>query len=993
MLASLEQKKFRVAGAGPMCSCQGYEGKKRNCPVTIYATSGNGLEKSYSIDTQVECAPNAQAQGTIILPISNGDEGGISGIPIGDAVLFAKTDYGTEQDCITPNVCLTRPSDGGAIYNAVTDTGYTGLVKDTEWSFAGNCYQGQVLKPWRGAMMDVGYWGYPAEMIGEPGCLHLITDNQYYNITLDSWTSSGNGGGFSYTRQQVTPFTNWKNFSGFTYFSKADYATGTDAEDCLNEGVCITRAGNSGLYNSKSESSSSKWGGSPLGTQWTFTGYCKAIDAFSLTTWYSAVRSLPERSPPEQVGKKGCLYLPDTEEYYDIIFTNWTNGGCCTNTYDEEGNGGGFAYYRRASTGPDFVSGDEPSNFVATPVSFTEIDLSWTDNSDNELGFRVEQSPDNWSNWVTIGTVAPNVTTYSNTDLNIGTTYYYRIMAYTADANSSSASAFATTLDFIPVNFSATATSITDINLSWGDSPNTNTELGFKILRFDPLNSVYVEIASVGPSVTTYLDSDLNVGVIYSYKIFAYNADLSSGPAYSSVATLDFNPLNFSGSVGPLGEVELNWSDNSNTNSELGFRIFKFIGNLWVEIGSVGANTFEYVDTNVAPLTTYSYQVMAFTADYNSGVASTSITTPKAYTLLFNCTDLSNMRNNLDGYYRLNNDIDCSDTINWNSGAGFEPIGTISNRFTGILDGNNHTISGLYINRPTNTDYVGLIGVTLNSQGAPGYLKNLHLLNSTVIGGNYVGGLVGSAVNNFYIQNSSFEGTVSGSSTAQYIGGLAGYLYNYSSITHSYFKGAVTSNWGGRIGGLVGYNTANSSITTSYAEINLSNAFGGGTCGGIAGDNSSSSISNSYALGTISCGSGSVAAGIVGLNESSTVTNTYFSGNISGWTKIGGVVGGATNLNTINNSFATARITATFFPGGVYGYAPQSNITNCYWFDQVGDSATNCYDGGNTGCTKKTAADGGLAWFYNITNAPMSSWDFTTIWSPANDDVNYPTLR
>src|SRR6056297_2634281 len=64
------------------------------------------------------------------------------------------------------------------------------------------------------------------------------------------------------------------------------------------------------------------------------------------------------------------------------------------------------------------------------------------------------------------------------------------------------------------------------------------------------------------------------------------------------------------------------------------------------------------------------------------------------------CQQLQDMRNNLSGSYYLANDIDCTATLSWNAGAGFEPIGTLDNPFTGSLDGKDHKIHGLYINRP-----------------------------------------------------------------------------------------------------------------------------------------------------------------------------------------------------------------------------------------------------------------------------------------------------
>ena len=82
-----------------------------------------------------------------------------------------------------------------------------------------------------------------------------------------------------------------------------------------------------------------------------------------------------------------------------------------------------------------------------------------------------------------------------------------------------------------------------------------------------------------------------------------------------------------------------------------------------------------------------------------------------AATPITTCTELQNIRNNLGGDYYLANDIDCSCTSGWNGGAGFEPIGSDSNMFTGTLDGKGYKITHLYINRPS-TNYVGLFGCT-----------------------------------------------------------------------------------------------------------------------------------------------------------------------------------------------------------------------------------------------------------------------------------------
>jgi hypothetical protein len=78
-----------------------------------------------------------------------------------------------------------------------------------------------------------------------------------------------------------------------------------------------------------------------------------------------------------------------------------------------------------------------PSNLTATAVSTTQINLSWTDNSNNETGFKIERCQGNsCTNFVQIATTAANVTTFNNTGLTRNTRYRYRVRAFNAVGNS-----------------------------------------------------------------------------------------------------------------------------------------------------------------------------------------------------------------------------------------------------------------------------------------------------------------------------------------------------------------------------------------------------------------------------------------------------------------------------------------------------------------------------------------------------------------------------
>ncbi len=187
---------------------------------------------------------------------------------------------------------------------------------------------------------------------------------------------------------------------------------------------------------------------------------------------------------------------------------------------------------------------------------------------------------------------------------------------------------------------------------------------------------------------------------------------------------------------------------------------------------------------------------------------------------------------NLGASYSLGNNIDAGQTLNWNSGGGFAPIG-INSPFTGTFNGNGYTISNLFINLPSTND-VGLWGEIVGAA-----VGNVGLVNANITGQNNVGSLVGLSNNSSSIANTYATGSVSGNNQ---VGGLVGLNNNSSSIANSYTTGSASGN--NQVGGLVGSNDGSSSITNSFA---VSSASGTSNVGGLVGANdSSSTITNAY---------------------------------------------------------------------------------------------------------------------------------------------------
>ena len=200
-----------------------------------------------------------------------------------------------------------------------------------------------------------------------------------------------------------------------------------------------------------------------------------------------------------------------------------------------------------------------------------------------------------------------------------------------------------------------------------------------------------------------------------------------------------------------------------------------------------------------------------------------------------------------------------SDDDYYNSGNGFEPIGSPASRFSATFKGNGYVISNLFIKRST-TRHVGLFGYTSNNARMESVgLENAYVYGDHSVGalagrsfgsvaasystgyvrggGNgVIGGLVGYLLGSARVTASYSTAAVAGDSTAQHVGGLVGTMASGSRIDASYSTGTVTSGGALNLGGLVGSGAA--AVVASYWDTTASaiTAAGGGGTGQATAD-------------------------------------------------------------------------------------------------------------------------------------------------------------
>ncbi len=352
-----------------------------------------------------------------------------------------------------------------------------------------------------------------------------------------------------------------------------------------------------------------------------------------------------------------------------------------------------------------------PTGLTATPVTGTEIDLSWTD-VNGEIGYKVQRSTDN-INFTQIGTTAANVTTYPDTTVSGTTTYYYRVIASGTGGDSQPsnvASSQPLQPPAAPTGLGATPITGTRIDLAWTD---VATETGYKVQRSTD-NVTFTQIGTTLANITTYSDTTVSGTTLYYYRVLANNAAGDSQPsntASSQPLQAPLAPTQLVANALTPSMVMLSWTDVA---GESGYKIERSTDNVsFTQIGTAVANATSYSDATAVGSTQYYYRIRATNAAGDSpysnvatAVTPTGPSVPAAPTGLL-ATAASSSQIDLTWVDNSNNETGFKIERSPDGTSNWMLLGTVAAGTNAFSDSNGLAPSTTYYYRVRATNYIG----------------------------------------------------------------------------------------------------------------------------------------------------------------------------------------------------------------------------------------------------------------------------------------------
>src|SRR5437879_950257 len=274
-----------------------------------------------------------------------------------------------------------------------------------------------------------------------------------------------------------------------------------------------------------------------------------------------------------------------------------------------------------------------PSAVNAVP-RFYLFDVSWSDNSSDETGFRVERAATSAGPWTAVGTTSANGTSLA--DYLVNYTYddrpaCYRVFAVNSYGDSDPSNVDCTAMPAMPTNLKANPVGGTSVDLSWTD--NSAVEDGFGVWRAGG-GADWSIVATLPANTTVYHDAGLTADNTYLYAVHAMKDGGSSYDTDPVQVVLATKPPAAPSGLGvqPTSSSSVYglWLDQS--SNEAGFRIERSsdgTGN-WVTAATTAIDEYYFNEAGLSAEQQACYRVFAFNNLGDSPPSNTACTTPPA---------------------------------------------------------------------------------------------------------------------------------------------------------------------------------------------------------------------------------------------------------------------------------------------------------------------------------------------------------------------------
>ncbi|WEK54901.1 MAG: glycoside hydrolase family 48 protein [Candidatus Cohnella colombiensis] len=272
-----------------------------------------------------------------------------------------------------------------------------------------------------------------------------------------------------------------------------------------------------------------------------------------------------------------------------------------------------------------------PTGITAT-ASNAQVVLSWTASS-GATSYTVKRATTSGGTYTNVAT-GVTATSYTNTGLTNGTTYYYVVSASNSvgeSANSAQVSATPSagvTIPAAPTGLTATAGNA-QVALSWTASSGATS---YTVKRATTSGGTYTNVAT-GVTATSYTNTGLTNGTTYYYVVSASNSAGSSGNSAqvsatpSAGVTIPAAPTGLTATAGNA-QVALSWTASSGATSYTVKRATTS-GGTYTNVAT-GVTATSYTNTGLTNGTTYYYVVSASNSAGSSGNSTQVSATPQA---------------------------------------------------------------------------------------------------------------------------------------------------------------------------------------------------------------------------------------------------------------------------------------------------------------------------------------------------------------------------